>query len=188
MSTTELPSEQLRPGADALATLIAGTTPDQLDGPTPCSNWTVRDLLNHVVGGAHMFAGAFRGQPPAGEPGDLLGDSPIAAWQRAADDFVDGVNTPGALDNIVPMPWGPTPGAVLYELLKFDVLVHAWDLARATGQHFDPSAEWVDGTIAIAHQLISPELRASGAFGAEITPPADARPIERLAAFTGRAV
>ena len=122
-----------------------------------------------------MFGAAFSGQLPAGGhdgPVDLLGDSPAAAWQGAVDAFIAGVNSPGALENIVPMPWGPTPGTVMYELLKFDVLVHAWDLARATGQSFDPS----------------PDLRASGAFAPEVTPPAGASPIERLAAFTGRSV
>lgn len=191
MTTTPMPSEQLRPGAEAITALIAGMTPDQLDNPTPCNDWSTRDLLNHVVGGAHMFAAAFSGQPPAGGhdgPVDLLGDDPAAAWQGAVDAFIAGVNSPGALDNIVPMPWGPTPGTVMYELLKFDVLVHAWDLARATGQSFDPSAELVDGTIEIARQLISPEFRASGAFGPELDAPAGASPIERLAAFTGRAV
>ena len=184
------PSDQLRPGAEAIATLIAGMSPEQIDHPTPCDDWTVRELLNHVVGGAHMFAAAFSGQAPAAHDGpvDLLGGDPAAAWQGAMDAFAAGVDSPGALDNIVPMPWGPTPGTIVYEILKFDVLVHAWDLATATGQQVSLPDEMVEATIAVAAQFISPDLRASGAFGPELAAPAGASPIERLAAFTGRSV
>ena len=184
------PSDQLRPGAEAISTLIAGMSPDQLDNPTPCEQWTVRELLNHLVGGAHMFANAFTGQAPTAQEGpvDLLGGDPAAAWQGAVDAFAAGVDAPGALDNIVPMAWGPTPGTIVYELLKFDVLVHAWDLARGTGQQVALPDELVEGTIGVAQQFISPDLRTSGAFGPEREAPAGASPIERLAAFTGRSV
>jgi uncharacterized protein (TIGR03086 family) len=187
------PSDQLRPGAEAITTLIAGMSPEQIDNTTPCDDWTVRELLNHVVGGAHMFAGAFTGQAPAGHDGhdgpvDLLGGDPAAAWQGAMEAFEAGVDSPGALDNMVPMPWGPTPGTIVYEILKFDVLVHAWDLAKATGQQVALPDEMVEGTIAVAKQFISPELRASGAFGPEVEAPAGASPIERLAAFSGRSI
>lgn len=185
------PSDQLRPGAEAIATLIAGMTPDQFTSPTPCAEWDTRALLNHVVGGAYMFAGAFTGQAPAGghdEPVDLLGDDAGAAWGAACEAFVAGIDAPGALDQVVPMPWGPTPGGLVYEILKFDVLLHAWDLARATGQTFDPSAELVEPVLEIARGIISPDLRAAGMFGPEVTAPEGATPMERLAAFTGRAV
>lgn len=185
------PSEQLRPGADAITALIAGTRPDQLGLPTPCEGWDVRALLNHLVGGAYMFAAAFTGAAPAGGEGghgevDLLGNDPSAAWQKAVETFIAGVDAPGALEKTVNMPWGSMPGAVVYEMLKFDVMVHAWDLSRATGQTFDPPAEVVEVVLAVARQMIRPEMRDGKSFGPEVTPPADARPIDRLAAFTGR--
>lgn len=187
------PSDQLRPAAEAVTVLIVGTKPDQLDNPTPCADWNVRGLLNHLVGGAHMFAAAFKGAPPAGGPGghgevDLLGNDPAAAWQHAVDAFAAGVDAPGALEQMVPMPWGPTPGGVVFELLKFDVLVHAWDLARATGQHFDPPAAMTEGALAVARQMIRPEMRDGKSFAAEAPVAADAPAIDRLAAFTGRTV
>lgn len=183
------PSDQLRTGADAITALIAGTRPDQMDGPTPCSEWSVRDVLNHVVGGAHMFAAAFSGNPaPAHDgPGDLIGDDPAAAWAGAVDAFVASIDAPGALDNMVPMPWGDTPGPMVYEILKFDILVHAWDLARATGQPFDPPADLVENTIGVAQMMLSPQMRAT-VFGPEMPVPDGASPIDRLAAFTGRTV
>lgn len=187
------PSDQLRPGAEAVAALLADLTPEQLGAATPFAEWDVRGLLNHIVGGAHMFAAAFRGEAPAGHgpgdgPVDLVGSDPAGAWQRAAEAFAAGVDAPGALEQMVPMPWGPTPGAVVFEILKFDVLVHAWDLARATGQSFDPPAAFVEAALEVARGMISPEMRNGVSFAAEVTAPAGATPIERLAAFTGRAV
>jgi uncharacterized protein (TIGR03086 family) len=187
------PSDQLRPGAEAVAALLASVTPEQLGAATPCADWDVRGLLNHIVGGAHLFAAAFTGQAPAGgghdaPAADLIGDDPLGAWQRAAEAFAAGIDAPGALEQMVPMPWGPTPGAVVFEILKFDVLVHAWDLARATGQAFEPPAEFVEAALETARGLIAPEMRNGVSFAAEVAAPADATPMERLAAFTGRAV
>ena len=186
------PSDQSRPSAEAFAVLVAGIGPGQLDNPTPCAGWSVRDLLNHVYGAGHLFAAIFAGREPAAAPGapvDLVGDDPLAAWMRVVDDLGSAVDMPGALDRIAPMPWGPTPSAVLYELVKMDLLVHGWDLAQATGQAFDPSAEVVDPVLASVRQIIAPEMRFEGGpFAAEVAAPADARPVERLVAFTGRAI
>jgi uncharacterized protein (TIGR03086 family) len=188
------PSDQLRPGAEAIGALLANLTPDQLGAATPCADWDVRGLLDHIVGGAHLFAAAFAGQAPAGgahdagAPDDLVGDDPAGAWQRAAEAFAAGIDAPGALERMIPMPWGPTPGAVVFEILTFDILVHAWDLARATGQPFDPPAAFVEPALDTARGMIAPEMRDGVTFAAEVTAPDGATPIERLAAFTGRTV
>lgn len=186
------PSAVLQPRADDLTKLIAGIRPEQLDAPTPCDDWTVRDLLNHLVGAAHMFGGAFAGQAPAGgdgrDAGDLVGDDPVAAWAAAVQVIASGLDTPGALEREIPMPFGPTPGTIVFEILKFDTLVHAWDLATATGQPFDPPADVVEEAIGVAQLLIAPEMRNGQVFAAEVTAPQGATPIQRLAAFTGRTV
>jgi uncharacterized protein (TIGR03086 family) len=186
------PSDQSRPSAEAFAALVAGIGPDQLDNPTPCAGWSVRDLLNHVYGAGNLFAAIFAGREPAPAPDspvDLVGDNPLAAWLGVVDALGSAVDSPGALDRIAPMPWGPTPTAVLYELVKMDLLVHGWDLAQATGQTYDPAAEVVDPVLASARQIIAPEMRFEGGpFAAEVAAPADARPLQRLAAFTGRAI
>ncbi|MSO80015.1 MAG: TIGR03086 family protein [Acidimicrobiia bacterium] len=119
---------------------------------------------------------------------DLLGDDAVAAWENAVKAFSEGVDSPGALERDVTLPFATVPGAVVLEIAKFDLLVHAWDLAQATGQKFDPPAEVVEPAISAAQMIIAPEARNGDAFGAEVTPPADATPIQRHAAFTGRAV
>jgi uncharacterized protein (TIGR03086 family) len=186
------PSDQIEYQAGAIRDLIANTTPDQMGNATPCANWTVRDLVNHMVGGGTMFGTALKGEPVemdlAGPMPDLLGDDPVAAWDGAAAAFTEGVDSPGALEREIVLPFGTFPGAVVLELAKFDLLVHAWDLARATGQSFEPPDDVVEPAIGAAEMIIQPPARDGDTFKDAVTPAADAAPIERLVAFTGRAV
>jgi uncharacterized protein (TIGR03086 family) len=187
------PSEQLAFQAGAIHGLLVNTTPDQLDNATPCANWTVRDLLNHLVGGGYMIGGALKGDAapidPEGPMPDLVGDDPVAAWDGSVATFAEGIDSPGALEREVTLPFGTLPGATLLEILKFDLLVHAWDLARATGQPFDAPEEVVEPTFSAAQMIVTPARNDAGEpFGPEVAAPAGASPIERLAAFSGRSV
>src|SRR5262245_29595410 len=89
------PREHLDTIAGSLEALVAGVSPDQWGSPTPCDAWTVKDLINHFVGGGHMFAAAMRGTPidyaaMEGQPEpDLAGDDPTAAFQLSVGDFLD---------------------------------------------------------------------------------------------------
>ncbi len=186
------PSEQLTYQVQTLRSLIAGTKPEQMSAPTPCVNWDVHGLVNHFVGGGHMFAAAFRGEevhidPDAPMP-DLVGDNPVASFDAAIADFSAAVDAPGAMDKIIGLPFGQIPGPVVLEILKFDLLVHCWDVAQATGQTFDPPAELAEKGLETAHQIIAPEARDGDTFAAEVTPPSSATPIEKLVAFTGRKI
>ncbi len=170
--------------------LMANTAPDQLGSQTPCAKWKVRDLMNHMVGGGNMFGAAFRGESvdADGPMPDMIGDDPAAAWDGAAKAFCDGVDSPGALERQITLPFATLPGKVVLDIAKFDLLVHAWDLAQATDQPFDPPKDVVEPAIASAQMIISPEARDGDTFADEVKPPADATPIQRLAAFTGRKV
>lgn len=186
------PSEKLEYHARAVHDLIAGTSTEQMDDATPCAAWDTRALITHLVGGATILGGAFRGEPITGGPdaaaSDLLGDDPVAAWDEAIEAFREAVDAPGALEREVTSPLGAMPGSMLLDILTFDALVHAWDLARATGQPFDPPAEIVEPAFAAAQAMLAPQMRNGDTFAAEQTPPPGATEIERLAAFTGRTV
>jgi uncharacterized protein (TIGR03086 family) len=184
------PSDQLSYQAETLRGLVAGTKPEQMSAPTPCANWDVHDLINHFVGGGHMFAAAFRGETIDldGPMPDLVGDDRLASYDGAIADFRAAVDAPGAMDKIINLPFGQFPGPVVLEMLKFDLLVHCWDLARATGQEFDPPAELAESGLQTAAMIISPEARDGDTFAAEVAAPSSATPMDKLAAFTGRAV
>ena len=179
-------------GNEQLATLIpmlksvgSAITTDQHAGPTPCATFDVAGVLEHMTALASGFAPAFRGDPPPSSPAQGSLD---ARFQGAMDDLLAAVMSDGAMERIVETPFGPMPGAVFSRLVAFDGLVHGWDLATSTGQSWDPPADLLAEVDGFARQAISPELRDGDTFANETEAPAGATPLQRLIAFSGRAV
>src|SRR5207244_10687842 len=86
----------------ATATLVDGVAARQMDLPTPCDGWSVRELLNHIVGGnfwaAELAAGKTIDDVGDRLDGDMLGDDPSAAYRVSADAAAAAFNAPAALD------------------------------------------------------------------------------------------
>jgi uncharacterized protein (TIGR03086 family) len=185
------PSDQLQFQTTTLRALVAGVKPDQWDNATPCDKWTVRDVVNHIVGGGHMFATSFAGntvEMPDGEMPDMVGDDPLAALDGALSAFEAAADTPGAMDNMVVLPFATLPAQVALDIAKFDLLVHCYDIASATRQPFDPPAAVTDEGYQIAQMIVSPDMRAAGTFGDEVAAPPNATSLQRMLAFSGRSV
>ncbi|MCW2884766.1 MAG: hypothetical protein JWL58_1628 [Streptosporangiaceae bacterium] len=133
---TSTPVEQLAKVLDATEQLIAAVRAEQWAAPTPCTEWNVRDLVNHLVAGNRMFAGILHGDAatPADIPRlqavDVLGDEPVAAYRDAADAVLTAFSQPGVLEKVFTVPVGTVPGIVALHLRITEVLVHGWDLAR----------------------------------------------------------
>lgn len=175
------PLDQLDQLGPVLATVVGGITPAQLDEPTPCASFSVRGVLDHMVAGATAFAAAFRGVAPADPPaGDVL-----ATFLPALTDLAAAMHEPGALDRTVAAPFGDVPGETFARFVVLDGLVHGWDLATATGQPYDPPPALVEAVTAFVAGALDP-LRDGDTFAAATEPPADATPMERLVACTGR--
>ena len=191
----ELASSRITPGGsmdvlsqlDELGPLLGGVmgnlTPDQLDNPTPCAEFTVRGVLEHMVGGATAFAAGFRGE----EPTTPDTSDPLAGIGPALTDLLDAIQRPGALDRTIEAPFGAVPGQTFARFVVLDGLVHGWDLATATGQRYEPSDALVAEVQAFATEALAP-LRDGTTFAEPTEVPPSATPIERLAAFTGRSV
>jgi uncharacterized protein (TIGR03086 family) len=183
------PVQQLEELGPLLGQVASRLTPSDLDAPTPCSDFTVRGVLGHMIGGATQFAAAFRGTTPAVVPVDVADRPDVVERAGAAlGDLIAAISAPGALDQMVAAPFGEMPGEAFARFVVLDGLVHGWDIATATGQAYDPSDQLVAEVEGFARQAIADEMRDGDTFAAEVTAPADASPIERLAAFTGRAV
>jgi uncharacterized protein (TIGR03086 family) len=180
-------TDQAIVAVDLLTPLVEGTRADQLTNATPCSKWTVRDLMNHFVGGGHMFAASLRGEPLAGgEETDLVADDHVGAFGAAAADFRSAVDGLGSLEQPAELPIGTVPADLALRIAAGDLLVHSWDLARSTGQSFDPPEHFVTEVDGFFRAVVTPELREAELFGPEVEPPAGASAIDRLAAFAGR--
>jgi uncharacterized protein (TIGR03086 family) len=179
------PRNQLDQILPLLNDLVAPLDDAQLDAPTSCTKFTVANVLEHMIGGATVFAAAFRGEaPPApGETTDL-----IAAFPVAMANLREAVHSPGALDRTIAAPFGDLPGDAFARFVVMDGLVHGWDIATATGQLYDPPASVVSEVDAFARQAISDDLRDGDTFAAATSPPAGSSPLLQLVAFTGREV
>ena len=173
--------------------IVNGIEPSQLDNPTPCDEWTVRDVLNHVTSGAKMFTiSAELGSVPDDQlielmTGDSLGDDYRAAFHEAADNAIVAFSAPGVLDKMVVLPFGEMPGALALSIAVFDVLTHAVDVAASTGQHI-ADTELLETALVMGEQMVTPELRVPGVFDPAQPVAADAPAETRLLAFAGRKV
>jgi uncharacterized protein (TIGR03086 family) len=167
--------------------LVDRISPEQLDDRTPCVNFTVTGVLEHMIGGATAFAPMFRGEGQRGSQGaDATTGTLQDRWRAAMVDLLDAVHSEGAAERTIAAPFGEVPGAVFARFVAFDGLVHGWDLATATGQRYAPREELVREVDGFARQALAPQMRDGDTFGAETEAPADAGVLDRLVAFSGR--
>jgi uncharacterized protein (TIGR03086 family) len=177
------PLEQLEVLIPGFVQLASQDREGFLDLPTPCDGWVVRDLLGHINGGARAFAAAFEEREVRERD---LGERPAETVAEALADFDVAVRGPGALERTVVSPFGPMPGEVFARLAALDLLMHTWDLSRATGQEPEVPDGIVKAADEFARQAVTDDLRTPGVFGPEVAAPANSSPLDALAAFTGR--
>jgi uncharacterized protein (TIGR03086 family) len=178
-----------RQALGATRQVVAGVGPDQWTHRTPCADWTVRELINHIVVGnwwaAELAHGRTIEEVGSKLDGDQLGAVPLDAYDMSADAAAAAFETPGALDAPCAVSYGPVPGSVYAGHRFIDVLIHGWDLAVATGQ--DPSLD--PALVDACWDEVGPQaamFRASGMFGDDIAFPAEADIQTRLLATLGR--
>jgi uncharacterized protein (TIGR03086 family) len=169
--------------------VIAGVRPEQLDLPTPCSEWDVRAVIDHLVGAHLYFTASLRGQAidTSTSPPDFAATDPAGTYTQASAEMLKVWSEPGVMDRTVETLVGPIPATVLIGMWTNDNLVHAWDIARATGQDENLDPELATRMLAMLQPMPLP--RGEGAPFKEPQPyPPDAIPEHQLAAFLGRAV
>ncbi len=176
------PVDLYRRATERAVAVTAAVRPDQLGLPTPCSAWTVQDLVDHLVGGTSYLGAAF------------VGDEPSAPTGATAADFRDGLQAclrglaqPGALERTCTSPLGfdwtvleATAGTFM------DVLVHTWDVAAPTGQDTALDPALVDACVAMFLPDMPERGRAAGIVGPAVPVADDATAQQRLLAAMGR--
>jgi uncharacterized protein (TIGR03086 family) len=161
--------------------VLAKVTADQYDLATPCASWDVRALVNHVVGGTHFYVAAMTGAAWSPDTDYTAGDV-VGAYDAGA---------PGAMDQMVELPFATLPGAVFVGIASTDQFTHAWDLARATGQDTDLAPDFARQLLDNARNTLPDEVRGAegvALFGARQDAGADGSNADELAAFLGRRV
>jgi len=195
--TAAASTDRLARALDATGELIAAIGPDQWSNPTPCPEWNVRGLVNHIVFGSRMFAAILGGgAAPSREslPGlraiDQLGADPVAAYRRTGADLVAAFADPTVPERVFNTPTvGSVPGAVMLHLRVTETLVHGWDLAMATGQPARLPDDIAEAELAFSRSRLAPDVPRTGNPFGPAQPIAEAAPaIDRLAAYLGRPV
>jgi uncharacterized protein (TIGR03086 family) len=151
---------------------------EKLDAPTPCEDWNVATLMNHMLDTQRYFVGAARGEdasPPSPNPPELLGDDPVADFDAARAKMVGAYRAPGVIEKT-----GPSLGIAFS-----DLLLHGWDLAKATAQ----DTTMPEGLPAAAFDMIHGRFtddQRKGVFKPEVKVAANASAQDKLLAYTGR--
>lgn len=168
---------------------VAAVRPDHWNLPTPCTEWDVRALVNHVAAESRwappLLAGATIAEVGDRFDGDVLGSDPVAGWREAAQEALAAVAGEDLADVTVHASFGDIPATMYVAQLFGDVLIHTWDLARAIGADSTLAPELVEACYAMAAPL-EDAIRSSGQYGEHVEVPADADPQTRLLALVGR--
>jgi uncharacterized protein (TIGR03086 family) len=184
------------PATRQMAQLVQGVSDEMLDWPTPCPAYRLGDLLDHVGGFALAFTGAATkdlgdgaatAQGPSGDASRLTGDwrgriaadlaSLAAAWRDP--EAWQGMTQAGGVD---------LPGEVAALVALDELVVHGWDVARASGQPFAVDPDHLDLVRQFVSQFSGPgtEGAREGLFGPEVAVPEDAPLLDRVVGMTGR--
>ncbi len=178
-------AELHRRSVESWAARVRAVAADQWDGPTPCTDWNVRELVNHVVGEDAWTMPLMRGATIAevGDSldGDLLGEDPRATGESLADEAVAVVAERLPAGEKVHLSYGDEDPAEYVWQLSADHLIHSWDLAAATGQDRRLDAELV---AAVAGWFAEREelYRGAGMLAARVDTDADDAQTQLLAA------
>ena len=191
MSTsTEKTTDLLVAVLGELAPVVAGVTGSQRHDPTPCPDYDVAQLMDHVTGWLTTFAEGFADPdgraPMASLDGYSSPPDPAEAVRRAAATMEKALRD-GAAARPLKLGDAAMPGEMALGMILWEYQMHGWDLARATGQSFSPPSAAAEESLVFAPNMLTPDYQGEGkAFAPPVSVPADAPPLDRLLGLSGR--
>ena len=158
--------------------IITSVKADQMTRPTPCSDWDVTELLNHMVRAQARYAGTISG----GEV--LTGKTPLEDFDAAVSAILETVKAPGGLEKMVEGRQGEVPASQPLGGACLDLAIHTWDLAKATEQDTRLDSEVVGFILPMVEGIA--QRGPNRAFTTPVDMPASASVQDRMIALTGR--
>ncbi|MET9902553.1 TIGR03086 family metal-binding protein [Streptomyces sp. NPDC006446] len=182
----------LGPQALIVARLADAVTDDRLDGVTPCPDYAVRNILGHLAGLSVAFRDAAR--KDLGATTDTSPDSAVPdlgpGWRealpKALDELGDAWRDPAAWTGMTRAGGVTLPGAVAAAVAADELVVHGWDLARATGQGYEPDAVALQASYEFLSAAAEDPTRGGGIFGPLVPVPDEAPLLNRVVGLSGR--
>ncbi len=181
----------LGPQANEVKMLLDGVADDRLDAPTPCPEYSVEGMLNHLLGLTAAFRDAARKDLGANTGADPLGESPSlpADWRsrlsRQLDELAEAWRSEDAWEGQTQAGGVTLPGAVAGMVALNEIVLHGWDLARATDQPYLGDPDSLRASIDLLSQSMEAEMRNS-IFGPVVDVPAEAPLLDRAVGLSGR--
>jgi uncharacterized protein (TIGR03086 family) len=181
--------ELFQRATDSFGAKVGAVGDDQWHEATPCTDWDVRALVNHLVGECRWMPPLLEGKTIAdvGDAldGDLLGADPKEAWRGAAKEATAAVGEEGAMERTTHLSFGDFPGSDYTFQVLADLTIHGWDLARAIGADETIDPELFEAVDPWYHGLIN-EFKASGLFGGDVDVSEEADRQTKLLGLLGR--
>ncbi len=181
-------SKTLLRAVEQTGKIISGLGVGQLSLSTPCADWNVRDVVNHLISSLYMFSQAAMGAKfNLQEFGvDRVKYDAAVSYAQEAAKLKVALGRAGVLDQEWQLAFGETPGWLAVDIAVIEFVAHGWDIAKATHSKVEMDPELSQVALANARELTSQFGRQEGVFGPELPPPADADAHQVLAAFLGR--
>jgi len=189
-------SSDLRPGPDspptdelasaeaalsALQHVLHPISRDELSKSTPCTEYDVMQLTDHLMNSITLLGGAAGAEPPERNSEDSVERQIVCAARPALDAW----HRRGLTDTVT-IGTNEIPATFAVSILSVEFLVHGWDYATATTHPIDVAESLANYVLGLAHKVITPQGRATVGFDDPVAVPDDAPPMDRLIAFTGR--
>ena len=189
-------SSDLRPGPDspptdelasaeaalsALQHVLHPIARDELSKSTPCSEYDVMQLTDHLLNSITLLGGAAGAELPERDSDDSVERQIVGAARPALDAWHR-----RGLNDTVTIGTNEIPATFAVSILSVEFLVHGWDYATATTHRIDVAESLADYVLGLAHKVITPQGRATAGFDDPVAVPDDASALDRLIAFTGR--
>ena len=173
--------------------ILRGIKPEQLANATPCSEWNVQSLINHQIKVADYLhtvigeSGSLDYTSMFSVAGPLPSEGAEAAFAASSKRVLSALAIPGAVDKVVEtgMPSGAIPAGMFAMFPFMDIVVHQWDLAKATNQNTSMDSSLAEA----AYNILAPAVegaRKGGAFGPEVQVPINASIQDKLLGLSGR--
>ena len=174
---------------DSTQHIVETIADDAWSRPTPCDEWDVRDVVNHLVyenlWAVDLFNGKKIEEVGEAHEGDLLGDQPIERYVETTGAIRAVIEQPDSMQRICHISSGPVPGSEYASQLFLDTLIHGWDIAVGSGQRGDLPPDLVETCMPLAEALRS-MIGDSGPFASALQHDDDANRQDVLLAILGR--
>jgi uncharacterized protein (TIGR03086 family) len=170
---------------DHAAKIVGGVQAGQLEGPTPCTEWTLRQLLTHTTGVVSSMGLAARGLEPTNPNEYELDADPGTQFRTEAERTLAAWRARG-LDGEMNVGAGPMPASVALGINLADTTTHSWDIAQASGQDTHIPDDVARAALGFVRQFVNDDVRAFAGFGTPVELAPTASPTDQLVAFLGR--